>query len=475
MLNFLTFFLLFSFSSFAQEDLESLEKTIEKDRVLQNLSDQAKGISLNDAIEEGLRKNNKEVLRKYQFQLNQLDYDDAFEEFWFPKLNLTMQTNDDHFTENLYRDGFDNAQSSNTPNGFVGLEMPDYTLFNWGRDYLEYLNSQEAYKRNKQIFQEQRRELRFNIIMSYFNLVRLNQITKAYKKQLSHTSFIYKLAKEKLGLKKIRTQEYLQAKAIFLRTHKNYQNSLFEYYNQQQVFAKFIGDDPGTIYKPQDSLKYKPISIGKNESLRSVIKNSPQIKNALSLLQRSDRSYQKTLKDNMPLPKLSLKLGSYQRQFSTSGANDNYETFTGSKNLEVAATVNMTWTIFGSGGLFNSRTTKRSYYQKRIAEMNLKEAQREMKVANGLTHSRIIYLEKKHAATQAQLKNARKVFDQAIDNYIDSKSSFADMKNVLEELIESNTDIENVKYEHLVEKLTYALVMGVDDFPGEKFENLVEK
>ena len=475
MLKILTFLLFFSITTHAQEDLESIEKSVDEDKVLQNLADQAKGISLNDAIEIGLRKNNQEMQRKYQFQLNELNYQDAYENFWFPKLNLTMQTTEDHFAENLYRDSLDNAQSSKTPTGYVGLEMPDYTLFNWGRDYLDYLVSKEAFTRNKQIFQEQRRALRFNIITSYFNLVRLNNITKHYKKQLSHTSFIYKLAKEKLGLKKIRAQEYLQAKAEFLKTHKYYQNSLYEYYSEQQVFAKYLGDDPETIYKPLDALKYKPISIGKNESLKLVMQNSPQIKNALSQLKRSNQSYEKALKDNMPLPKLSLKLGSYQRRFSSGGANDSYETFTGSKNVEVAASVNMTWTIFGSGGLFNSRTTKRSYYGKRIAEINLKEAQREMKVANGLTHSRILYLEKKHQATEAQLKNARKVFDQAIDNYIDSKSSFADMKNVLEELISANNDIENVTYDHLVEKITYALVMGVDDFPGEKFENLVEK
>lgn len=475
MLKILTFLIFFSGIGWAQEDLDQIQKTIEKDKVLQNLADSAKALSLNDAVETGLRKNNLEILRKYEFQVNELDFQDAFEDFWFPQLNLTMNTSEDHFSENLYRDNFDNASSTKTPTGTVGLEMPDYTLFNWGRDYLDYLNSKETYKRNKQILKEQRRELRFNIINNYFNLVRLQRITKAYKKQLSHTSFIYRLAKEKLGLKRIKTQEYLQAKAEFLRAHKNYQNSLYEFYQQQQSLADVLGDDPETIYKPLDTLKYIPITIGKNESLKSVVKNSPLIRDARTALKNSNRSYQKSLKDNMPLPKLSLKLGTYQRAFSTNGVEDRYETFSGSKNVEVAATVNMSWRIFGSGGFFNSRTLKRSYYQKRIAEVNLNEAQRKMKVANDMTHAKIVYLEKKLKATEAQLKNARKVFDQAIDNYIDNKSSFSDMKLVLDELINANTDIENVKYEHLVEKLTYASVMGVDDFPGEKFENLVEK
>jgi outer membrane protein TolC len=469
------FLLLLSNSALAQDDLDSIEKQIANDKVFQNLSDKAKAISLSDAIEEGLRKNNGEVLRKYEFQLNELSYKDSYDDFYYPKLSLKMNTIEDHYNENLYRDSISNGESARTPNGVIGLGFDDFTVFNWGKDYLEFLNSKEDYQRNKQIYKEKRRELRLLVIINYFKLSQLHQIVRAYKKQLSHTSFIYRLAKEKLGLHKIDSQELLQAKAEFLAAHTFYQDSLYNYYNQQQLLANLIGDDLKTVYRPSSKLRFKPVSIKKTDGLKYVTANKPSILQAKATLKNANRSYQKTLKDNLPLPKFSLKLGSYQKAFSSSGVSDNYETFSGSRNLEIAASLNMTWTIYGSGGFLNSRVTEKSYYQKRIAEINLKETYRESRVANNLTYSRILYLEKKHRAAKAQVSNARKVFDKTIDNYIAGRTKFAEMKDVLQILIDSTIEIENVKYAHLAEKVTYASIMGLNDFPGDRFENLVQK
>ncbi len=461
--------------AFAQTNLEQLEKDINSNKITQNLDDRAKGISLQDAIEDGLRKNFTELSRKYQFQLNEITYKDAHDDFYYPKLNLTMRTTSDHCTENLYRDQNTNAESPKTPTGSIGLEFEDYTVFNWGKDYLDYLNAKESYSRAKLGFDESKRELRLQIIAEYFNLARQNSIVKIYKKQLSHTSFVYRLAKEKLTLRKINSQEFYQAKALFLNSHKNYHDSLFDYYKIQQSLADLLGEELKTIYKPLSILKFKPISFGPNESMRFVIKNNPDLLDAKSEMKNSSRSYQRVLKDNMPLPKFSLKLGSYQRAFSSGGYDDQYETFNGSKNLEIAATLNMSWRIYGSGGFFNSRTTESSFYNKKLSEIKLREAQRSIEVANRLTHSRILHLEKKYDAVNAELKNARKTFDKVIDNYLASRTRFTDVEQVLAELLGSSIAFENTKYEHLLEKLTMAKLMGVDDFPGDKFDQLVTK
>lgn len=472
----LILFLLFDLSSsFAQTDLDQLEKDIKQNKLTQNLDNQAEGITLQDAIESGLRKSNPELVRKYSFQLNEIVFKDARDDFYYPKLNLTMSTSSDHFTENLYRDQTTNAESSKTPTGSIGLEIEDYTLFNWGKDYLDFLNSKESYQRTKQNLTEDKRELRFQIIAEYFNLSRQNAIIRIFKKQLSHTSFIYRLAKEKLTLRKITTQEFLHAKTLFLEAHKNYHSSLFEYYKIQESFATILGDELKTIYKPLSRLKFKAIAFGSDESYRFVNNNSRDLLDARSDVKNSNRSYQRVLKNNLPLPKFSVKLGSYQRSFSSGGYSDDYETFAGSKNIEIAATLNMSWRIYGSGGFFNSRATETSFYNKKISELKLREAHRNTKVANRLTHSRILHLEKKYEATDAELKNARKVFDKVIDNYLSSKTKFTNVKQILDELLNASINYELTKYEHLLEKLTLAKLMGVDDFPGDKFDRLVEK
>ena len=464
-------------NSVAQDlDLNQLEKEVSNTRTARELKDQAKKITLQDAIEEGLRNNFNEKVRSYTFQLNELDFKDDYESFWYPKLNLTMQTSGDQFIDNVYRDPNTNAQDSTvSPNGFVGLEIEDYTLFNWGRDYLDYLSEKNTYQRNKQRLKEQKRALRFNIIAEYFNLARQNNIVKILKRQLSHTSFIYRLAKEKMRIRKINSQEFLQTKQLFLKAHKNYQDALFTYYEIQESLARYLGDDLETIYFPLNELKFEPMTIKLSESLAITMKNSPDLLDARVEMENASRSYQKSLKDNLPLPEITMKLGSYQRQFSGSGYDDTYETFDGSKNVEIAASVNMTWTIYGSGGFLNSRVQESSFYQKKIREVQLREAHRDIKVTNKLTHSRVIYLQKKFSAVEKERETTRRVFDKAVDNYIASKTKFADIYQVLEELQTSQVHYENTKYEHLLEKLKLAQLMGVDDFPGEKFDTLVLK
>ena len=54
-------------------DLNQLEKEASNKQVSLQLQDQAKKISLQDAIEEGLRNNFNEKVRSYTFQLNELE------------------------------------------------------------------------------------------------------------------------------------------------------------------------------------------------------------------------------------------------------------------------------------------------------------------------------------------------------------------------------------------------------------------
>ena len=471
----LLFFLFFSLSNFAQDELDQIEKETVANRLEKSLADKAKLLGLDSAIEEGLRKNNLQMQRQYYYQINELDFKDAFDEFYFPKLSLSMATSENHFSESLYRDPISNATNPSSPNGYVSFGLDDYTLFNWGRDYLDYLNSKETYSRTKQRLKEQRRALRHNIITQYFNLTRLYRITQAWKKQLSNTSFIYRLAREKMGLKQINSQEFLQAKAEFLNAHNQYQNSLFEYYNQQQVMADLLGDDLDTIYRPTEFVKFQPMNLAPEDAIKFVQRNRPEILQAKTNVNNARRSYEKALKDNLPLPKLDLTFGAYQRSFTESGMTDDYSTFSNSRNVELVASIDMTWTLYGSGGFFNGRVTEKAYYEKRISEINLKEAYRKSKVANQLTSKRILYLERRHQAAKLQAKNSKLIYDKVIDNYISGKARFSDLRDVLQVYISTQLELENVKYEHVSEKVNYASLMGLDDFPGEKFEELVEK
>ncbi|MCO4755088.1 MAG: TolC family protein, partial [Bacteriovoracaceae bacterium] len=303
----------------------------------------------------------------------------------------------------------------------------------------------------------------------------LKQIRQIKKSQLRHTSFIYRLSKEKLGLGKIKRQEFLQSKEEFLRSHQEFQDINAQVALAEEELAQVLGDELSTTYTLTNQLKYAPLNIAKDESINFAHLGSPELKQAKVELANANRTFEKTLKENLPLPKLSVRLGAYRHSFSNQGSNDSVTTYGDGRNVEIAASINMKWSIFGSGGFFNSRVRERSYFDKRIAEINFTEAKRDVRVAIVTFHRRIAHLEQKVEAAQARLRNSRALFDLALDRYISGKTSFPDIKLALDSLVGTEQSYEQAKYEHLAQKLNLANASGIDDFPGEKFDNLVLK
>lgn len=454
------------------QNLDDLEQELKADK---EFAPERESItmSLKVAIEKGLRKNNEQKVRDYSREIIELNFKDTWESFWLPQLNLTIQTQD-QFVESLYGETEDLALER-TPNGFVGVEFEEYTVFNWGRDYLTYLNEKATYEREKQALTEQRRLLRFQIIDQYFNTKRLQKIRRIKRSQLRHTSFMYRLNKEKLALKKINKQQLFQAKGEFLRAHKEYQDANAQATKAEELLAELVGDSLETNYNLTNEIKVKPFTLGKDESINFAKVRAPILRQARVNLHNANRDYERTRKENLPLPKFTVRLGAYRNQFSTAGNQETVTATNGTRNVEIAASVNMTWRLFGSGGLFNSRNLERSYFNKRINEIRFSEARREISTNVNVFHKRIKFLEKEIEATQRQRDNNRNTFDVTLDRYIAGKTDFPNMKLVLDGLIHAEMNYENAKYEHLSEKLNLANFVGIDDFPGEKFEDMILK
>jgi outer membrane protein TolC len=456
------------------EEIEAITLSSKLSRKKENLKDQSKKITLRDVIEEGLRLNSFEQIRQFTKEKLEIEWSDKHSDFWYPQLSVSIN-NEETLVDNIYGDLNDNAGTSKTPSGFVSMGFDNYTVFNWGKDYLDYLNSKDSFKRQQENLKEKKRELRFKIISQYFNVVRTKEITRSKKTQLRHSSFIYRLAKEKLSLKKIRSQQFYQAKAEFLKAHNEYQESLYNITDAEQDLATSIGDELTTTYSPREQLKFKTLTTLKDTSFKFAVDRNPNFLDAKIKLTNANRSFQKALKENLPLPKFDLKLGAYKHKFSNNGSQDVIETSTGNKNVEVVASINMKWKIFGSGGLFNSHKDKTAYLDKRIAEIEYRESKRSVRVSVSSLHRKIRFLEKQYEASDALLKNMKITFDKTLDNYISGKTSFANIKLTLELLMDSHVEYENSKYLHLITKLELANIIGMDDFPGESFEGLVVK
>lgn len=454
-----------------REDVDTLQR--EQDFIPE---DKSVPIKLRQVIEQGLRENPSERSRAFERSKLELNWSDSFESFWLPKVALTLNT-DNHRIDRLATkdsNGSNQVGTTKTAAGSLGLDFGNYTLFNWGRDYLEYLNTKALFERNKERLAEKRRQLKFNLISQFFNVARTKQLKRIKKEQLRSTSFIYRLSKEKLSTGKIGRQDFYQIRGEFLRAQGEYQLIQQENTLAEEKLANYLGDQLSTRYSLSEQLKFKGLILTEEEALKEAINYSPTYLNAQLELDNAERTYQKTLKDNLPLPKFTVDLGTYTHGFNRDGTISQFETSSGSSNVELVASINMTWTLFGSGGLFNNRANKRSYADKRIAEIGYLNAKREVELRVRMLFRELRYLENQVTVANARFQNAQKTFDIVVDNLLAGKTNFTDYKIALDNFISSQTENENAKFQHLAKKLELADLMGMEDFPGENFELLAE-
>lgn len=433
-------------------------------------------LDLRSVLEEGFRRNPFENIRGQQREQIELLKTDVFQKFWFPTIGLELQTNNhriDRFHESSQSTPQMGAQKA--PTGSLGLVFDEYTIFNWGRDYLQYQNEKQTLHRRNQQLNEAHRRLKFSLITQYFNLIRVKEILRIKQEQLRQTSFIHRLAREKLQLRKIRTQEYYQTRSEYLRSQTEYQQAQFEVGLEEEKMANQLGDEYRGSYRSFEQLKYVSVNTSMNEALKYAQDSSQPYRDAKVAYDVASRTYEKTLKDNMPLPKFGVNLGTYRTGFDPAGTTWNFETTDGNRNVELVASINMRWTLLGEGGFFNARENQQSYLNKRIAEINFFNTRRELDVRVRTIYKTLRFMEEKVEIAQFQSKNAQNNYDSALDNYIGGRTTYADIKLAIDNLVNSQTNSENVKFDHLVKKLELSDFMGLEDFPGENFESLATR
>ena len=437
---------------------------------------EGRALDIRSVIEEGFRKNPLERIRSQQKEQIELLKTDVFQKFWYPTVGLELQSSN-HRIDRLRQSSLNTPSmgAQQSPTGSLGLVIDEYTIFNWGRDYLQFQNEKQTLNRRNQQIAEAHRRLKFSLINQYFNLIRVKEILKIKQEQLRQTSFIHRLSREKLQLRKIRPQEYYQTRSEYLRSQTEYQQAQFEVGLEEEKMANLLGDDYQSTYRSVEQLKFISLNASLNEALKYAQEQSQPYRDAKVAYDVASRSYEKTLKDNLPLPKFGINLGTYQTGFDPNGTTWNFQTTDNNRNVELVASINMRWTLLGEGGFFNTRQNQQTYLSKRIAEINFYNTRRELEVKVRTIYKTIRFLEKKVEIAQFQHKNAQSNYDSTLDNYIGNKTTYADIKLAIDNLVNSHINTENVKYDHLVKKLELSDVMGLEDFPGENFESVATR
>ncbi|MFT6070057.1 MAG: outer membrane protein TolC [Bacteriovoracaceae bacterium] len=448
-----------------------------------DFKDNYKSLALNDVLEQGLRKNHEQAKRESENEILDLGWKDTWEDFWVPTLDITLSSGEQALGK--FREGGKSRTGrDNVPDGTLGLNIGDYTIFNWGKDYLDYLNAKATYKRNTEILKEQRRELRHNLIIKYFEVYRTKEIEKIRKNQLRHSSFIYRMNREKITIRKIPRQDYYQARAEYLKAQNDYHDAKIAATVADEQMAFLLADDPGTRYILLDELDYKQLNLAYTEAIELGKNNNPNILTARTLVENAKRTYTRTLRENLPLPRLSMNLGAYTHSFGRNQHRTRYETTaangtsmvgSGTSDIELVATVNATWTLTGSGGLLNGRSTRTKLLQRDLAFQNLAQSAHYTGSTIRTHYNRISNYQNQITILEARMANLQKSFDTVLENYINRKTIYENFHTALNEMTETEILYTNTLYNHLAEKVELAKSVGLEDFPGENFESVAKK
>ncbi|MBI2520560.1 MAG: TolC family protein [Bdellovibrio sp.] len=447
--------------SFAQNERFELKETF-------------KPITLNQVIQQGLKENHDQKSREMQDAILELQWAGVWDSFWIPTLTLSLSTQAQRIAR--FRTGTSDLFPTPTaPTGVASLNFGDYTVFNWGKDYLDYLNNKQTIRRSKQILTEEKRTLKHRLIIMYFDVLTKKEIEVSMRDQLRHASFVYRLNREKVAAQKIARLDYQQARAEFLKAQQEYYTAKNDLEQAQEELGHQIDDGPGTRYVYQESLEYKDSKVEFDEAYELAKKNSPAILNTKVQQEVADRRLEKARRENLPLPKFTIDLGAYSQTFGRSTYVQDYQTSAGNSSIEMVATVNATWTLYGDAGFLNKRDLQEASLNKGIASRNFLEANDFVAAQLHILFDRINNYQKQIGILEPRLKNARKTFDVALDNYTKKKANFTDFLHALRDFTETEISNANTKFQHLKAKVELASMTGVEDFPGERFEALALK
>ena len=205
-----------------------------------------------------------------------------------PNLQVSLTTEPQRLAR-LKNGGLPGEASTKSPAGTFGIELGEYTIFNWGKDYLAYQNQKTTFERGNQRLEEQRRELRHDVIIDYAYLLTVQELVDVKRDQLRHASFIYRLNRERVANKKVSGQDYFQARQEYLKAQTDFQEIRELMVEANRLLANRISDEAGTRYVVNQSMVFDKLKLTSAEAIRLVVERNPDVLSAKALAEIAGR------------------------------------------------------------------------------------------------------------------------------------------------------------------------------------------
>ena len=424
-------------------------------------------ITAAEAVEQGLRKNFTQQNREHRERILTLNWQDARESFWMPGFQMEFTSAPQRLLR-LKEGRFPAGNASLA--GTFAIKIEEYTLFNWGKDYLAHLNTQDGFIRDNQYLKDERRGLRYQLLIQYSRMFQIHSTETILKEQLHKSAFIYRFARENAKLGKVPAQEFTAARSEYLRAQSELQIAQDNSRGEDARMAIMIVDPPATRYVLKGTIQYKKLHFPLDKGRELAEKRNPEILWEQKNVEIFERQHLLSQRENYPLPKISVNVGAYRHHWESSGSLGRYETHDPNSNLDIVAEIKASWPLNGKGGLFNQRKIQGTQIQAEQARNRLAYARHQADSRLENHYRTIKSLEAQMAVARARKENAQKNFDLTMENYINFKTRYSAFHQSMDEMVRARIHFLQVQQRHFEEKVLLAKAIGIEDFPEEVLE-----
>lgn len=424
-------------------------------------------LKLADAIERGIKMNPDLLQQKMSLRSSEIYYEDARDQMYMPSvyfgINSTYITKVGkiHGPTNYTSTEYKNATSQS-----LELALGQYTLYNFGKDKLLYDQANLDWTRSKEVFEESKRTVKFQIIIAFWTLKSALNKLESYERSVKIAQAILDLQKSRLPLGKS-TQEDISSSFVDLMNVKNLRDTAESNVTGATLNLNvLLGDPSGTTYVIKEDISFLPIKVTEKILYETYLAQSPDVKTARKDFMKAQMNLELSEKNRLPLPAIKfsgVNLTYTPNYYTSAGTLSPTGTNT---NLNVSASVGFTLPLSGPGGLFGGRTIEGAEIQVSLANLAL---------TNTVNRDLQTILQTVRNIRQYELtiENNRQLYASSISvlesvfkKFVTDKSvSRLEVRDALAGARDSEIGLSEAILNHLTNKTQLASFIGVDYLP----------
>lgn len=456
-----------------------------------DLSKSGEILTLEMAIKKSLSANwdiqqSRNVLRS-----SKITYDNAFDLMFLPRVNLYANVSSSHTLATL--PGSDAASkgaavspellssqgltagnyafSKGYPTTAVGLQLAQYTIFNFFRDHLAYEKARLTWERDQQRLTEAERNLRFRVISSYFRSKTQQDKLDAAKRSLDISEAILELVRSNQALGRAKDTDVNSSTVDYLNAKNQYNEVERTLQSERWRLNLLMGESVDRQYVLKSDLEYTPLQITFGDAYQLYLDRAPQARDANLSFKSSELDLSLAEKNRLPLPTISLNaLGV---EYGNRYWGDTRSVYTSpadySGNIDIVASLNFTIPLYGPGGFLGKRNIEVARISRDNSELALQKLLNQSKIDIQTSIITVKQQEQTIALTRESITNSSKLLEILFSNFSRSGANRLELRDAINQARLIEFSYRDAILQHLDSKLGLAELIGVDHLPGEFF------